>query len=400
MKPGTPDFRGGRLIEAREARSMTGVALADLIGVTRTAVTQYEKGVQTPRPEVMERIVAVTNLPYDFFTREPEPSSVGVTHYRSLAAATKTARRRAERRHVWLRHIVAWLTKMVELPQLDFPDFAPPADPGMIDNERIERAAEAGRRHWGMSDGPIPNVAWLLENRGAVVSLSDFGSEDLDAFSESGRKDFEPFVSLSADKTIAARANFTAAHELGHLLLHRNIPENVANRAAEHKMMEDQANRFADAFLLPASTFTAQVRHPSLERFRALKGTWRVSIGAMIMRSKSLSLIDDDHYRRLWIGYSKRGWKHGEPLDDELSNNGPRVLRRAFELIVKERIVSREHIRASLPYASSDIESLCGLEPGYLSDTYGANMVRLPARSPVAPTTTSPGDILPFNRRR
>ena len=379
---------------------MTGVALADLIGVTRTAVTQYEKNVQTPRPDVMQRITEVMNLPFSFFTRESEPAHAGSMHYRSLAAATKTARRRAQRRHLWLRHIVAWLTAMVELPALDFPDFNPPSDPGLIDDDRIERAAEATRRHWGMGDGPIPNVTWLLENRGAVVSLSDFGSEDLDAFSESGRERFEPYVSLSADKAVAARANFTAAHELGHLLLHRNIPDNVANRATEHKTMEGQANKFADALLLPATTFSAQVRHLSLERFQAMKSTWRVSIGAMIMRSKSLSLIDEDHYRRLWISYSKRGWKRKEPLDDELSNGGPRVLRRAFELILDERVVSRDHIRAALPYAPSDIESLCGLEPGFLSEDYSNKLVRLPGRATPAPTSSARGDVLPFGRLR
>ncbi len=381
MKPGTPGFHGARLIEAREARGLTGIALSDLIGVSRGTISQYESGVQTPRPEVMMRVSEVLHLPMDFFLRPPAHNRSGVFNYRSLAAATKTGRRRAQRRHEWLREVVSWLDGMVEFPSVDFPDFNPPADPNSINEDRIELAATATRRHWSMGDGPIEHVVWLLENRGVVVSLSDFGSEEMDAFSEHGAAGFEPYVSVSADKAIAVRSNFTAAHELGHLILHRNIPENIANRSPEHKLMEQQANAFANAFLLPSTSFIPEVRKPSLDVFRALKAKWRVSIGAMIMRCKNLHLLDAEQYTRLWIAYSKRGWKHGEPLDEILLDGRPRALRRSFELLLNERIVSREHIRASLPYAPSDIEALCGLDEGFLSDEYSSNMVRLPVRA-------------------
>jgi Zn-dependent peptidase ImmA (M78 family)/transcriptional regulator with XRE-family HTH domain len=400
MKPGTPGFVGKRLTEAREARGLTGVALADMVGVAKTTISQYENTDQTPRPEVMNRLTEVLNLPIDFFLRPPGNSRSGVFHYRSMAAATKGVRVRAQRRHEWLRDIVAWLNTMVELPTLDFPNFNMPSDPNLIDRGRIERAAIAARRHWSMGDGPIDRVVWLLENRGAVVSLSHFGSEELDAFSEHGTDGFEPFVSVSADRVVAARANFTAGHELGHLLLHRNIPENVANRPAEHKLMEQQANAFADAFLLPASSFSPQVRYPSLDVFRALKPKWRVSIGAMIMRCRDLELIDQEQYTKLWIAYSKRGWKHGEPLDETLLDGRPRVLRRAFELLINERVASREHIRSALPYAATDIENLCGLEEGYLSDSYGENMVRLPTREQARPQRPRPADVIAFTLDR
>jgi Zn-dependent peptidase ImmA (M78 family)/DNA-binding XRE family transcriptional regulator len=397
MKPGTPGFFGERLLEAREARGLTGIALGDLVGVPRNTICQYEKNTQTPRPEVMQRLTEVLNLPIEFFLRSPVSEGLGVFHYRSLAAATKGARKRAQRRHVWLRDIVAWLSERVEFPEVNFPDFRPPADPALIDRDHIERTAIQVRRHWSMADGPIERVVWLLENRGAIVSLSDFGSEDLDAFSESGQECFEPFVSVSSDKVIAARSNFTASHELGHLVLHRNVPENVANRTVEHKLMEQQANAFADAFLLPATSFVPQVRYPTLEQFRTLKSKWRVSIGAMIMRSRDLRLINQEQYTHLWIAYSKRGWRHGEPLDEILVDARPRVLKRSFELVLSEGISSTDEIRAALPYAPSDIESLCGLEAGMLSES--ARVVRLPERT-TPPPRQSAAQVIAFRRRQ
>ena len=399
MKPGTPGFRKERLVEAREARRVRPIDLAERVGITRGAISQYEKGPQTPRPEVMERLAVTLNLPIAFFLREPEDSRAGTVYYRSLAAATQTVRKSALRRHDWLRSIAAWLQTMVDLPRPDFPDFKPPSEPALI-TAHVERWAHMARRHWSMNDGPISNVVWLLENKGAIVSLCDFGSEDLDAFSECGRSGFEPFVSVSSSRALTARSNFTAAHELGHLLLHRNVPGSVAWSPTEHKEMEKQANDFASAFLLPEATFRGAVRFPSLDLFRALKATWRVSIAAMIMRSHSLGMINEEQYHRLWIAYAKRGWKHGEPLDDILENGGPRVLRRSFELLLNERVLSRDEVRSALPYAPSDIESLCGLDPDYIDERYATNMVRLPTRDFVnARTTPASGTVIPFDRR-
>lgn len=395
MKTGTTGFFGERLLEAREARGLTGVALGDLVGVPRNTICQYEKDIQTPRPEVMRRLTEVLHLPIDFFVRSPSPQRAGVFHYRSMAAATKGARKRAQRRHMWLRDIVSWLSERVEMPEINFPDFRPPADPTLIDCEQIERAAIQLRQHWSMGDGPIERVVWLLENRGAIVSLSDFGSEDLDAFSESGNGTFEPFVSVSSDKVIAARSNFTASHELGHLILHRNVPDNVANRPVEHKLMEQQANTFADSFLLPATSFVPQVRYPTLEQFRTLKAKWRVSIGAMIMRSRNLHLINQEQYRHLWMAYSRRGWRNGEPLDEILVDARPRVLKRSFELIINEGVSSTDEIRAALPYAPTDIESLCGLDAGTLSET--PRVVRLSERI-TPPPRQNAAQVIAFRR--
>ena len=54
-----------------------------------------------------------------------------------------------------------------------------------------------------------------------------------------------PVVVLGADKGQSDRSPFDAAHELGHLVLHR--PEHAGTRE-----VETQAHRFAAAFLMPA----------------------------------------------------------------------------------------------------------------------------------------------------
>ena len=44
----------------------------------------------------------------------------------------------------------------------------------------------------------------------------------------------------------------------------------------------------------------------------------------------------------------------------------PRLLRRSFELLIQERIKTRDQIRLDLPFAVGDIEELSGLPRGFL----------------------------------
>ena len=48
---------------------MTGVALAEVIGVTPQSVSEYEKGKQTPRADVLDLISAHLNVPVSYFMR-------------------------------------------------------------------------------------------------------------------------------------------------------------------------------------------------------------------------------------------------------------------------------------------------------------------------------------------
>src|SRR3712207_3322857 len=103
MRPGTPGFIGARLRESREARGMTASALAEIVGVTRAAISQYENGHQSPAPAVMRSISAALNMPVQRFLKPLYRREQGVVYYRCMSTATKTARQRAERRYEWLR---------------------------------------------------------------------------------------------------------------------------------------------------------------------------------------------------------------------------------------------------------------------------------------------------------
>src|ERR1700722_2970506 len=103
---GTPGFVGQRLAQVREARGLSGVALAELLQVDNTNISNYEKGRQSPTAAVMERMVEILKVPPAFFLRPIQPEGREFW-WRSLSSATKSARSRAKARNMWLQEIIS-----------------------------------------------------------------------------------------------------------------------------------------------------------------------------------------------------------------------------------------------------------------------------------------------------
>lgn len=394
---GTPGFIGERLMQAREARGLTAVSLAEMIGVRSANISNYERKKQTPSAEVMERIAGVLNQPQAFFLRPIAVASEGVW-WRSMSAAAKGARVRALARHSWLREIIAYLSEFVEFPDVNLPDFTPPDDIREIRMEDIEGIALDCRRFWNVGMGPVADIVLLLENNGIIVSRGELAAEKLDAYSQRPTDSAHPLVFIGSDKASAARNRFDAAHELGHLVLHRNVDAERISGSATFRLIEDQAHRFAAAFNLPAEEFANQLWAPTLDAFLALKPHWKVAIGAMIMRCGQLGIVTDEQATRLWINMSRRRWRTREPLDDRIPPEEPRVLRRSFELLINEGIKSPEQIFTDLALNLADIESLACLQAGYLSGSAPEVIAMPQLRSPSRPKGAS-GSVVHFPPR-
>ncbi len=182
MRNGSPGFRSERLKSAREARCLSGQALADLVGVTRSAISQYERGEQTPSPMVLARIAEVLNLSVSYFMADM-PSVAATVFYRSFASALAKYRLRAERRLEWLMAITEELQKFIDFPDVAIPQFDLNAEILDLNDEDLEEVAGKTRKHWGLADGPISDITRLAENQGVVVARHFFDTDRLDAFS-------------------------------------------------------------------------------------------------------------------------------------------------------------------------------------------------------------------------
>lgn len=275
---------------ARRRRGLTKVALAGRAGITTRSLTDIESGRTTPSEETINAIADALRFPAAFFYRpEAELLRPEAASFRSLRSLTAGQRDASLAAGALAGELSAWIDERYELPAVRVPDFGG-HDP--------EAAAGALRAQWGIGERPIGNMVHLLESVGVrVFSLVE--DRRVDAFSLWHHE--VPFVFLNTVKT-AEHSRMDAAHELGHLALHRHgIPWG--------QDVERDAQRFAAAFLMPrASVLTVpRLAAPTLAQVVQLKQRWLVSALALVHRLHSLDLLSPWNYRNLCVQLSKYG---------------------------------------------------------------------------------------------
>lgn len=358
-------FNPKRLKEARMSRGMTITELAEKVGVTKQAISQYELGQSTPKAETLMYLVNTLDFPKVYFYGQDEEEATGNTFFRASSRTSQKLKEMQRIRVKWVAKIHSYLEQFIDFPKLNLPDTTRFEDNGW-DNLTIEELAILTRNYWELGDKPISNMVNLLEKNGIVVTSLEINDNKIDAFCQTRKK--RTIIILGDDKKSAARRNFDCAHELGHLLMHHHIIDDQEQLSREEfKRMEAQADRFASAFLLPKEAFIKMVVSPKLEHFRDLKKYWKVSMAAMIRRCYDLGYISENQYTYLNKQMAFRKMKKKEPLDDVLKVPSPTLLSRAVEMILEHGLKTEEELIIDLQLSQKDIEMLSTLKPGRLN---------------------------------
>lgn len=284
------DFDGTRLTVARRLRRKTKAMLAREVGVTPTAIAQFEKNTSNPTQGVLAHLCLQLGLPREFFGagRPIALLPASGAHFRSLRSTSASAREQALAYGELCLELVDLIGEYVDLPPVSLPDLELPED---LSHDHIAEAARLTRECWGIEPGPVPSVVQTLEAHGIIaLRLPPQTDSAVDAFSTfSGRR---PLVFLSPAKGDKARSRFDAAHELGHLVLHPDTEPGS-------KLIESEAHRFAAEFLTPRDEIINDLPHridwPTLHD---LKRHWGVSLRALVFRAHTLGRLSDASYRR------------------------------------------------------------------------------------------------------
>jgi Zn-dependent peptidase ImmA (M78 family) len=172
------------------------------------------------------------------------------------------------------------------------------------------------------ADEPIDDIVRELERHGAVVARLRLTEDGIDAFSWPGLE--RPVVILGVDKDDRARSRFDAAHELGHVVMHRDHP-----RSADRDL-ERQAHRFASSFLLPSDRLKEEWEPGRLNwrDLMTLKRRWQMSLAALLYRARQDELLTPTAYESAVKYISRVGWRKREPGDLGPPER-PRLLRKA-----------------------------------------------------------------------
>lgn len=363
-----------RLKEARYAARLTQGDLGEQVGVTRQAISAYERGDKTPESAVFQKIADALNQPAAFFTGEG-PSVFGQFSTRFFRKVGPDTTRRNDACAVlgkWLAQTAFYLNEFVSFPELILPEAEPDGINGTYSIDAIDEIANDLRKTWGLGAGPISNMLALLEAKGIFVCKYELTGENIEAFSFwSGNR---PFIFMTSEKNAGVRLRYDLAHELGHLVLHRWVEQSEIDDPARLKVIEMEANRFAGAFLLPKASFPNEIYTLKLDAFIPLKERWKVSIQSMVYRCKDLEIIDSDQFMNIYKQISFRKWRKNEPLDDSnrIPIEQPRLLKRAMEMLLESR-KHRDEVLADLRLSSAWVEAFCNLPTGSLASISETN---------------------------
>lgn len=300
-------FVGSRLTLARHLAGMRKNELAESVDKTPTAIAAYEVGRSRPTSTTVAKLCIALGVEPSFFlaTRGTEPfSHVSLEpHYRSLRSTTQIVRNQATAYGRLVHDVVAVFERYVEMPNVDLPGSSSTNESRHA--SQPDAAAQALREAWQLGTDPIKHAVRLAENHGIVSVFSPFQIATVDAYSLESR--VRPIIVMNPLKGDYYRQRWDVAHEIGHLVLHKDA------EPGSHKN-ETEANRFAAELLLPSGTLLEQLPHrPVWPRLQALKEYWGVSLQALLYRARELGVHSDVTYRNAMLRMSKEGWRRQEP---------------------------------------------------------------------------------------
>ncbi len=331
-------FTPKRLSLARKRRRLTKKGLAKALGVTPHTVLRYESGDIEPPEEVAAKIARVLSFPVEFFySDEVDEPAADAASFRSLTAISAKERDAALAAGSLAFALSDWIDHRFDLPGVDVIDLA---------GEDPDIAARSLRQKWALGERPIKNMVHLLEAKGVrVFSLAE-NTRNVDAFSM-WRAD-RPFIFLNMMKT-PEHSRFDAAHELGHLVLHKH-------GGPKGRKAEDQANRFASSFLMPAADVMAIVpRIHTINQIVEAKKRWAVSVLALIYRLHTVGVMSPWQYRMFCIQATDLGYRMAEPFG--IAREQSVVWQKVLTALWRERVTKKE-IAAALHVPSQEIENL------------------------------------------
>lgn len=336
----SPRFSAERLRLARTRRGLSKAELARLARRVPRTISDYEAGRTEPADHIVERFAEILRFPIQFFYQPlvrsmPRDSA----SFRALSKMTAKQANAALAVGTLGIELNEWIEERFNLPDADVPDL----QPGIIDPEG---AAALVRSRWGLGQSPISNVVHLLEAHGVrVFSLAD-ECREVDAFS--AWVGATPYVCLATYKT-AERAIFDAAHELGHLVLHRD------HAAPRGRREEREADTFASCFLMPREDVEAEApTNPSFTDLIYAKTRWRVSVAALNYRLHYLGFTSDWHYRELCMDIGQFG-RNREP--NPLAREQSQVLVKVFTTM-REEGVTKKDIADALFLYQEDLDAI------------------------------------------
>lgn len=312
---------GENVRRLRQARGLTQRSLASQAAVSLPALGNIESGKVIPKVNTLQAIADALG------------SSVLelLKPVRILQDVRFRARRKLRTRNEILSEVAGWLENFQELEGL-LGKKSPDPQLQNISNklsglaeskQRPEKAAVFLRDEWNIGkDDTIRNICGLFAKHGLKILSLPIQNREFFGLSV-GPQDGGPAVIVNTwDRITVERWIFSAAHELGHLILHQdafNVEE-----TEENDQQEREADVFAAHFLMPDEAFEKELESLRglhwVDIVLVLKRIFKVSWKTVVIRLQQKGLLDASAWARFHAqfreryGYSLAGFREPNPL--------------------------------------------------------------------------------------
>jgi Zn-dependent peptidase ImmA (M78 family)/DNA-binding XRE family transcriptional regulator len=287
------------LVRLRRGRDWSQADTAQRVGISRIAYANLEGGKANPRSETLYALAEALEVPVERLLQEVRP----------LTNVRFRSNKKLKTREQILCDVERWLRGYSDVEKA----LGEPRKDTSILRVSIKdpkEAAYAIRRASKISmEEPIRNIVGLLEEHmGIKVLLIPTESDGFFGLSIGERDGGPAIVVNTGDRISVERWIFSAAHELGHLVLHMGAFD--VSQQAEEKKEEDEANLFAAHFLMPDDLFNKEWNQRKgatlFDVVMNIKRYLKVSYATVLYR---LSENDPDVWRKFYSQYSKRTGK-------------------------------------------------------------------------------------------
>ncbi len=299
------------LTRLRKDRGMTQEAVAESAGISRATYREIEKGRAEPRPENLRAIAKALGYPMrELVAPATRPERV---RFRSL--------KRLKSREQILVEVARWLKDFQELETI-LNDRQPHALAPLWNwvaacpRKDVPVAAAEARAHFGLSPHePIHDICGLLEARGIKVRSVVVANDAFLGLSVA-EGDGGPAVIVNTwDRLAVEHQIYSAAHELGHLMLHLSAYD--VSVEDEDDEQEREAEVFASHFLMPEAAFWSEWSDAAglalYDRVLKVKRVFRVSWRAVLYRVGER--LPETERARLWQQMAaEHQRRHSRPL--------------------------------------------------------------------------------------
>lgn len=341
-------INGNMIVLAREIRGMTQQYLASRLAMSLYALSRVERGLLGEISEQHALTIAnALEFPVEFFQQDGELAGPAAV---PCCPAGKAALDEADQKRVrgvanLVRMNIGKLLGAVKIiPRRELPTFA--REPFSADPAD---APAAIRSLWNIPDGPIDNLAGLIEGAGVVVVRCDFGMSW--AAATSLRIAGMPPLILIDRNVPGDQSRVMLAHQLAHLVMHQEIAQAPA---------EAEAEAFAHELLLPRSQMQSAFRAAARivpDDLEDMRTRWKVPVAVLLERAHGLGLIDAGTRNRLWTNARIRGYP-AEPRP--VPHEEARTLHDVLDCFVRERGVGIEDFARLFKIGRRDIAAWYG----------------------------------------